>query len=253
MNNDLIDFVDGLQRANSTEDLYDLSRDYFMDLGFRYLNVALIDTLTFESLGMFSNMSADWLSHYTASGYAGVDPYVAFGVDLEGAAVLPHAHFMQGIEEQPKLVECLLRESEAEGLRSSYLHAQSSRGSRIKTGLNLILDEDFGSLEQLLQSKRTEVVVGSALVQLAFMDRARDDFKGASYFSTRKAKHVLTPRETEIVRLLIGGLRNDRIADQLRISSATVNFHIVSAKRKLSAKTREQLVAIAILRGLVDL
>jgi LuxR family maltose regulon positive regulatory protein len=49
---------------------------------------------------------------------------------------------------------------------------------------------------------------------------------------------ALTPRELEILRLIAEGLRNQEIADQLVISTATVKRHIANAYGKLGASHR---------------
>jgi len=54
----------------------------------------------------------------------------------------------------------------------------------------------------------------------------------------------LTPRESQIVRLLDQGLTNKEIAAQLRISSATARNHVHSILEKLGARTRGQAAAV---------
>lgn len=60
----------------------------------------------------------------------------------------------------------------------------------------------------------------------------------------------LTPREREVVALVATGLSNDEIAAQFVISPATVKTHVTRALRKLEARDRSQLVAIAYQCGL---
>ena len=56
----------------------------------------------------------------------------------------------------------------------------------------------------------------------------------------------LTDREIECLLWLTKGMRADRIADCIGISSATVNLHFANLKRKLKATTREQALVKAI-------
>jgi LuxR family maltose regulon positive regulatory protein len=55
----------------------------------------------------------------------------------------------------------------------------------------------------------------------------------------------LTPREVEVLYLIVAGLRNREIADQLVISLATVKRHISNIYGKLGVSHRTQAVARA--------
>lgn len=55
----------------------------------------------------------------------------------------------------------------------------------------------------------------------------------------------LSPREHEVLALLIAGLTNKQIAGRLIISVATVNYHVTSVLNKLGADNRTQAVSIA--------
>jgi DNA-binding NarL/FixJ family response regulator len=61
----------------------------------------------------------------------------------------------------------------------------------------------------------------------------------------------LTAREREVMTLVAAGMRNDEIAERFVISPATVKTHVSRALRKLDARDRAQLVAIAYQVGLV--
>jgi DNA-binding NarL/FixJ family response regulator len=61
----------------------------------------------------------------------------------------------------------------------------------------------------------------------------------------------LTAREREVMAMVAAGLRNDEIAEYFVISPATVKTHVSRALRKLHARDRAQLVAIAYRYGLV--
>ena len=63
----------------------------------------------------------------------------------------------------------------------------------------------------------------------------------------------LTQREVQCIEGLASGLSNSDIAKQLQISVPTVALHLSNARRKLSARTREQAVALAVARGLIDM
>ncbi|MET9382525.1 response regulator transcription factor [Streptomyces sp. NPDC002928] len=63
---------------------------------------------------------------------------------------------------------------------------------------------------------------------------------------------ALTPREQEVTALAAQGRNNDEIAEHLSVSLFTVRTHIRHSLRKLGARNRAQLVALAFKTGLVS-
>jgi len=61
----------------------------------------------------------------------------------------------------------------------------------------------------------------------------------------------LTPRETEVLRMLAEGLGNREVAARLGISDHTVRFHISSILDKLGAATRTEAVTMGIRMGII--
>jgi FixJ family two-component response regulator len=62
---------------------------------------------------------------------------------------------------------------------------------------------------------------------------------------TQRARFdTLTPREREITMMVVSGLRNKQIADDLGLSEATVKLHRGQAMRKMEARSVVELVRI---------
>lgn len=63
--------------------------------------------------------------------------------------------------------------------------------------------------------------------------------------------HTLTCRETEVLRLMAQGERNQDIATSLGIGQRTIKMHVARVMDKLGARNRLHAVALAVGRGLV--
>ena len=65
-------------------------------------------------------------------------------------------------------------------------------------------------------------------------------------------EELLTPRELEVVKLIAEGLTSDEVAEELSISSKTVDRHRANLLEKLGMRNRVELTRYAIRRGLVE-
>ncbi len=69
---------------------------------------------------------------------------------------------------------------------------------------------------------------------------------------THPATSPLTPRETEILKLIAEGIGNTEIAERLFVSLGTVKGHVADIMEKLSASDRAQAAVTAYRRGLIS-
>ena len=94
---------------------------------------------------------------------------------------------------------------------------------------------------------RPEIVQSDHPLLLETMERLRgprdDD----------EEENVLTPREMSLLRLLPFSLSVSELADRLFISVNTVKWHRANLYRKLGVQDRQEAVAAAVERGLLDL
>jgi DNA-binding CsgD family transcriptional regulator len=73
-----------------------------------------------------------------------------------------------------------------------------------------------------------------------------------SFLDVKTARHTsvdLTPREKEVLRLMMEGLQSKHIGDRLGISKATVDKHRKNMLHKTQKSTSAELVAAAIAEG----
>jgi two-component system, NarL family, response regulator DesR len=82
--------------------------------------------------------------------------------------------------------------------------------------------------------------------------QARDNGNGVHLISLTPGINVpLTSREIEVLKSLANGLSTKAIANQLSISSATVNNHIKHILTKLDAHTRLEAIRHAESAGVI--
>lgn len=65
--------------------------------------------------------------------------------------------------------------------------------------------------------------------------------------------HRLSPREKNVLRLIVKGYLNKEVADELNISLATAIFHRNNICEKLNTRSVGKMTVMAVLSGLVDL
>ncbi|MCB0063469.1 MAG: response regulator transcription factor [Caldilineaceae bacterium] len=73
--------------------------------------------------------------------------------------------------------------------------------------------------------------------------------------TTNRHKHVLgddlTEREKDVLVLMVDGLNNTQIAEQLVVSRSTVKFHVSNILSKLESASRMEAIALAVRNKLV--
>lgn len=101
---------------------------------------------------------------------------------------------------------------------------------------------------------RIASAVGIAAEGGAYFDPQIAHVALARFASGEPAKNAdspLTPRETEILRLISDGVGNAEIAERLHIGLGTVKGHIRDILEKLAAADRTQAAVLALRRGYI--
>ena len=105
--------------------------------------------------------------------------------------------------------------------------------------------------EQLLAAIRI-VAGGDALLSPAVTSRVIKRFTRMPQASPPKQLEDLTEREVDVFRLIVRGLSNAEIGQELYISDTTVKTHITHILQKLDLRDRVQAVVLAYETGLFE-
>ena len=135
-----------------------------------------------------------------------------------------------------------------------FIHAAA--GSGFTAGLALPfrpLGRDGVGVWHLLSSAGGAHVAATAAGAEQVLRQFCATVRGALDRREGAGPRVLSPRERECLIWLARGLRTDAIADRLGVSMPTVHFHVLNARAKLGAATREEAVASALIRGEIGL
>jgi DNA-binding NarL/FixJ family response regulator len=112
------------------------------------------------------------------------------------------------------------------------------------SGLVLKESAAVGLVETVRRVQRGERALEPSMVSRA-LDRL------AQREEAKKIVEVLSKRETEILKMVAGGLRNKEIAVKLSIGEGTVKTHLHTIYEKLGVHGRVELTMYAYERGLI--
>ncbi|KAB2637883.1 MAG: response regulator transcription factor [Verrucomicrobia bacterium] len=191
------------------------------------------------------------------------DRFIRTGLDrllaAHGYKVILHAEpdelFRDGM---PKVPACLLLDNQlGEGMTGVEVHEELlRRGWFIPTvfltahwNVQLVVNAIRAGADGFLTKPfdPSELVDAVALALQRSRDNRQEGFVAAE---ARVCVASLTPRERDIVRLVVEGMLNKEIADQLNLALITVKVHRGRAMRKLAAGNPAEMVHIAELGGI---
>ncbi len=120
----------------------------------------------------------------------------------------------------------------------------------IRAGAKGYLLKDVG-LEALLDAVRT-LAGGHTLINPAITERLQQGLKSHTHtFSALEQPEAMTPRETEILRLMAGGYANKEIARALDVAEGTIKNHVSNILSKMGVRDRTRAVLKAIEAGFI--
>lgn len=118
----------------------------------------------------------------------------------------------------------------------------------IRAGAKGYLLKDV-SLENLIQAIES-VAAGETMIQPAITEALLKGLsRQSSSFESSDMPEPLTPRETEVIRLMAGGYSNREISQALNKSEGTIKNHVSNILAKLGVRDRTRAVLKAIEMG----
>lgn len=154
-----------------------------------------------------------------------------------------------------------------DGLAAARMLAAGDRSTRVLMLTTFDMDEYVyqslraGAAGFLLKDMSGEEIVtavrqvahgADALLAPAVTRRLIERFARAGAPSRPALLDELTPRETEVLRLLARGLSNAEIAEHLSVAETTVKSHVARVLMKLDLRDRIQAVIFAYETGIVE-
>ena len=160
-------------------------------------------------------------------------------------------------QHQPDVTLMDLRMNSMNGVEATKAIRAEFPNARIIVLTTFDGDEDIyralqaGAKGYLLKGMDTEELL--AAIRAVHSGKSRIPAPVAERLAERMHAPTLTERETEVLRLIVGGNSNKEIAAALFISEATVKTHINSLLSKLGVTDRTQAATTALQRGIVHL
>ena len=120
----------------------------------------------------------------------------------------------------------------------------------VKAGASGYLLKSAGSGELVEAVRRT--AAGEAVFTPALAGLVLGEYRRIAAAPAEPAGPQLTPRETEVLRLVAKGLTARQVAERLVLSHRTVENHVQNTLSKLALHNRAQLVRYAVEQGLAE-
>ncbi len=160
-------------------------------------------------------------------------------------------------EHQPDVTLMDLRMQGGDGVEGIKCIREEFPQARIIVLTTFDGDEDIfkalqaGARGYLLKGMDTDELVSA--IKAVHSGKSRIPGPVAERLAERMSNPVLTEREIDVLRLIVGGNSNKEIASALFISEATVKTHINNLLGKLGVSDRTQAATTALQRGIVHL
>jgi DNA-binding CsgD family transcriptional regulator len=228
-----------LAQASTLEELTALCREFTQTLGFENFVYALRVPTHFADARVISldGYPPGWVAHYFEQAYYEVDPVMAYCAKH----VVP-VRWSDLPTEAGSRADVMMRDAAAHGLREGVtmpVHSPHGELGIFSLSLDLAPKDAYEITERALPW--VHVLAG----------HLQEAVRRVSELS-KETSRQLSPREVECLRWAADGKTSAEIGIVAGMAEGTVNYHLNNAMQKLGVSNRQQAVAKAALRGLVQ-
>lgn len=243
MKNFYIDALDEIVSQTDPNLRWDAAVRYSQKIGAKSLLVAKLNKRIRTLDWANTNMGDDWMQEYLYNNYFEVDPLVPHAGVFTGTTAIETGTKARSNVESQKDYEL------DHGLKSagynSFFCSRFSGDDAFGSAVSFSFDEKL-SPEMLSSDEHLRLL--AALLAISI----KDSQATATNEHLAEQRPQLTTRQKDVLCLLADGYQTARIAEKLKVTDATVSFHLANIRKTLRAKTREQALAIALKEGLIS-
>lgn len=238
-----------LLAAPTYTDLFPILGDFYRDIGAGAVNCAVFDNKRLELVGVSTTMKARSVTRYFEENMARDDPLIPRLHANPRPAILGWGFGVTSIWQAGESAR-MLEGMERDGYHGLLYFPVPVAGSPFSVTITVRNELEPERGQAFLNAQYGFLQLAAAMAgQRAAMLFQGGQSSGSTWQSFRRP--VLSGREREVIALLIDGERTGRIAQHLAIQPVTVQMHLASARRKLGARTREELISLALKRGYI--
>lgn len=129
--------------------------------------------------------------------------------------------------------------------------SQEETAEALRSGAASVISKELSG--DALRDALGRILAGERIIAAASWDRRpRDELSKSGDEPGALAPFGFTPRELDVVRLLVHGMADKAIAHELGIAAVTVRLHLYHAFRKMGARNRLNAVRIALHAGIAS-
>lgn len=243
LTNLLIDATDLLTSAEDGDQAWEAIQTISGQLGANAVNGVGLLSATKQPVWARSSMAPEWLAEYERQRLQQIDPLVIGAMSGSLPERLSTGTRLPGMAPDPR--EAQLHAGLARHSYNFFASHLWTEGALQK----LVVLSSEQDPAHLLQDGNGRILRAISALLAAFLSPptvARVSLLGIAY-------ERLSSREHDVLALLAHGSGNTQISERLGIAEVTVRMHLRRARDKMGAATREQAVALAMVRDQLSL